>query len=218
MRCRLEGLVMTNDVENISLGKNSKIGENVILGEENKSCRGKKLILGDNAVIRSHTVVYLGNEIGDDFQTGHGVLIRENNKIGNKVSLGTHSVIERDNIIGNGVRIHTACFIPEYVIIEDEAWLGPRVTILNVLHPPCPKADECSKHVVIKKNAKIGGNVTIGPRVTIGQNALVGFGSVVTKDVPDDTVVSGNPAKPMKKVKELDCVIGEFKIPYEWES
>jgi acetyltransferase-like isoleucine patch superfamily enzyme len=209
---------MVVENENIILGKNPMIGEHVLLGEENAGCKGKRLQIGDNAVIRSHSVLYLGNEIGDDFQTGHGVLIRENNKIGNKVSVGTHSVIERDNVIGDGVRIHTGCFIPEYLIIEDKAWLGPRVTILNVLHPPCPKADECSKHVIIKKNAKIGGNVTIGPRVTIGQNSLIGFGSVVTKDVPDDTVVSGNPAKPMKKIKELKCVIGEFNTPYEWES
>ncbi len=214
---RFEGLIMIKEVDNVILGRNPKIGECVILGEANPGCAGKKLTIGDNATIRSHSVIYLGNEIGDDFQTGHGVLIRENNRIGNKVSIGTHSVIERDNILGNGVRIHTACYIPEYVKIEDKAWLGPRVTILNVLHPPCPKADECSKHVVIKRNAKIGGNVTIGPRVTIGENSLIGCGSVVTKDVPGDTVAFGNPAKSLKKIEELDCILGEFETPYEWE-
>ena len=204
-------------MKNVIIGNNARIGEYVLLGVEPRKPT-RKLQIGNNAVIRSHTVIYAGNKIGDNFQTGHGALIRENNVIGNNVSIGSHTVVERENIIEDDVRIHSHCFIPEFVIIKKKAWIGPRVTILNVLHPPCPRWEECAKNVVIEENAKIGGNVTILPRVKIGKNSLIGAGSVVTKDVPPDSVVAGNPARVIKKVKELECILGYYKTPYEWEE
>lgn len=199
------------------IGKNTVMGEHVVLGVQPKNPAGE-LIIGDNATIRSHTVIYAGNVIGDYFQTGHGVLIRENNRIGNNVSVGSHAVIERENMIEDDVRIHTGCFIPEFVIIKRGAWLGPRTTILNVLHPPCPKFEECAKSVVIEEHAKIGGNVTILPRVTIGKNALIGAGSVVTRDIPPESVAVGNPARVTKTIKDLECILGYYDTPYEWEE
>jgi len=199
------------------VGKNATIGEYVLLGVQPKKLTGE-LVIGDNAIIRSHTIIYAGNIIGNNFQTGHGALIRENNRIGDNVSVGSHTVVERENVIEDDVRIHTGCFIPEFVIIKRKAWLGPRTTILNVLHPPCPKFEECARSVVIEENAKIGGNVTILPRVTIGKNSLIGAGSVVTKDIPPDSVAMGNPARVTKSIKDLDCILGYYDTPYEWEK
>ena len=201
-----------------TLGANPNIGEYVELGICPEGRTPGQLVIGDNAVIRSHTVIYTSGTIGNNFQTGHGVLIREDNTIGNDVSIGSHTVVERENTIGNGVRIHSNCFIPEFVIIEEDVWIGPGVTILNVLHPPCPRFEDCARSVRIRKNAKIGGNVTIGPRVTIGENALVGMGSVVTEDIPDNAVAFGNPARVVKTIDQLTCVTGYFKVPYEWEG
>jgi acetyltransferase-like isoleucine patch superfamily enzyme len=205
--------------ENVILGNNVKIGNFVELGAlPTKSQPAQRLQIGDESYIRSHSVIYAGNKIGNKFQTGHGVMIRENNVIGDNVSVGTHSIIERDNIIGDGVRIHSNCFIPEFIEIQTKAWLGPGVTVLNVLHPPCPKFEECAKGTVIGTNAKIGGNVTLGPRIKIGDNSLIGFGSVVTKDVPDNAVAYGNPARVTKNLKDLKCILDYFETPYEWES
>jgi acetyltransferase-like isoleucine patch superfamily enzyme len=212
-----------NILDNVVLGKNVKVHEYVLLGvvptqsPVNPPSRGN-LVIGDDSTIRSHSVIYLGNGIGRNFQTGHGVLIRENNLIGKSVSVGTHSVIERENVIGDHVRIHSNCYVPEFVNIKKKAWLGPGVTILNVLHPPCPEWDKCALDNEIGENSKIGGNVTIGPRVNIGKNSLIGAGSVVLSDIPEDSVAVGNPAKVIKSVSELDCDMGLFKIPYEWEA
>jgi acetyltransferase-like isoleucine patch superfamily enzyme len=200
-----------------TLGANPFIDDYVALGVCPPGRVFSKLIIGDNAVIRSHSVIYAGTKIGKDFQTGHGVLIREENIIGDSVSVGSHTVIERENRIGNAVRIHSNCFIPEFTIIEDKVWIGPCVTILNILHPPCPRFEDCARSVHIKKNAKIGGNVTVGPRVTIGQNSLIGMGSVVTADIPDNVLAFGNPARVVKPITELTCELGYFKVAYEWE-
>lgn len=203
--------------KSLVIGRNYDIGNYVCLGEDPVTL-GASLIIGENAKIRSHSVIYRGSTIGNNFQTGHGVLIREGNTIGDNVSIGSHSVLECKNIIGSNVRIHSNCFVPEYVVIEDGVWVGPSVTILNTLHPPCPKFEECAKGVIIKRGAKIGGNVTLGPKVKIGEGALIGFGSVVVSDIPDKTVAVGNPARVIKNKSELKCRMDYFTRPYIWEE
>ena len=205
--------------ENAEIGKDSKIHEFVIVGikpTRNES-ENIKTLIGNNALIRSHSVIYAGNVIGDNFQTGHGVIIRENNKIGNNVSIGSNSVIERDSLIGNNVRLHSNVFIPEYTTIRNNAWIGPNVVMSNALHPLCEKTKECMKGPTIEEGVKIGANSTILPYVIIGKNSVVGAGSVVTKDVPDNVVVVGNPARILKKVSELKCPFNKMERPYEVE-
>ena len=160
-------------------------------------------MVGTGAVIRSHTVIYAGNVIGNNFQTGHGVMIRESNEIGDDVSVGTGSVVEHHVKIGNAVRVHSQVFIPEFSTLEDGCWLGPNVVLTNAKYPLSRGVKEHLVGPVIKKRAKVGANSTLLPGVVIGADALVGAGSVVTKDVPDRTVVAGNPAKVIGNIGEL---------------
>jgi acetyltransferase-like isoleucine patch superfamily enzyme len=160
-------------------------------------------VIGDNAYIRSYTVVYAGNVIGDSFTTGHHVMIRELNNIGDNVSIGTNSVVEHHIEIHNGVRVHSNVFIPEFSVLEEESWLDPNVVITNAVYPRSLNVKESLKGVVIKRKAKIGANATILPGITIGENALVGAGAVVTKDVPPGKVLIGNPAKVINDISNL---------------
>lgn len=159
--------------------------------------------IGDNALIRSHSVIYAGNRIGRNFQTGHGVMVRELNQIGDNVSVGTHSIIEHHVMIGNGVRIHSNVFIPEYCILEDECWIGPAVVMTNANYPRSKNVKENLKGAIIEKGAKIGAGAVLLPGVRIGKNALIGSGAVVTRDVEENGVVVGNPARLINHVTNI---------------
>ncbi len=189
----------------VKTGKNCEIGSYSIIGFPPKGKKDGDLetIMGDNAIVRSHTVIYAGNEIGNNFQTGHGAFLRELNKIGNNVSIGTHSIVEHHVIIEDNVRIHSQAFIPEYSILKKGCWIGPNVVLTNVKYPLSPRAKQELKGPIIEENAKIGANATILPGVTIGKNSIVGAGSVVTKHVPPNCVVAGNPAKVINKIDNL---------------
>ena len=137
---------------NVKLGKNCIIEDFVIIGAPPKdSFAGEtETIIGDDSIIRSHTVIYAGNRIGNNFQTGNKANIRELNEIGNNVSVGTLSVVEHHVKIGNGVRIHTQVFVPEFTILEDESWLGPNVVITNAKYPKSPSTKKSWKDLISK--------------------------------------------------------------------
>ena len=190
---------------NVALGEDSVVEDFCILGSPPRGCDDGELPLriGDEALIRSHTVIYAGNTIGRNFQTGNKVNIRESNTIGDNVSVGTLSVIEHHVTIGNDVRIHTQAFIPEFSVLEDGCWIGPNVVLTNAKYPQSLGAKEQLSGPVVRKCAKIGANATLLPGVVVGENALVGAGSVVTHDVAPGTVVAGNPARLIRQTSEL---------------
>jgi acetyltransferase-like isoleucine patch superfamily enzyme len=193
--------IQNNIHESTKIGDNPKIEEYVIIK--------KDTTIGNNPTIRSHTVIYHNNIIGNDFQTGHNVNIRENNKIGNNVSIGTKTTVEHNITIEDDVRIHSNAFIPEFSILRKGCWIGPCATLTNARYPKSEFTKNNLEGVEIKENAKIGANATILPGITIGKNSIVGAGSVVTKDIPDNIVVAGNPAKEIKKVDELNYKEGK---------
>lgn len=209
---------------NVILGQDVEIGDYSVIGQPP---RGKKygeleLIIGDFAVIGPLNVIYAGSKFGKYLKTGSHVYIREDNILGDDVSIGSGAKLENGHRIGNNVSIHTAAILGEYSVIEDDVWIAPNVIFLNDLHPPCAryrkKDQKCVGAPYIKQGAKIGARSIIMPGVTIGKNSLVAAGSLVLKNVPDDVVVMGNPAKIIKKVEDLKCVQDHFKRPYAWEK
>jgi acetyltransferase-like isoleucine patch superfamily enzyme len=191
--------------ENVVVGQGSLVEDYCIVGAPPRGAREGELhtTIGEGAVIRSHTVIYAGNVIGRNFQTGNKVNIRESNRIGDNVSVGTMSVIEHHVEIADNVRIHTQVFIPEFSVLEEGCWIGPHVVFTNAKYPLSPGVKDRLKGPVIRKGAKIGANATLLPGVVIGENAIVGAGAVVVRDVLPGTVVAGNPARVIRQVAEL---------------
>lgn len=200
----------------VQLGKDTTVGNFCEIGVLPRGRVAGELTthIGDNSNIRSHSIIYAGNQIGTHFQTGHTVLLRELNTIGNHVSVGSHTVIEHHVEIGDRVRIHGQVFIPEYSVLEEGCWIGPNVVLTNAPHPRCPNVKACLRGPIIRRGAKIGANATLLPGVEIGEMALVGAGAVVNKDVPAGAVVVGNPAKVVKHVSELGCPYENFEGNY----
>lgn len=187
---------------NVVLGNGVIIEDFCIIGAPSRNNSGTKTIIGANSVIRSHTVIYEGNNIGSNFQTGNKTNIRENNHIGNDVSIGTLSVIEHSTKIGNKVRIHSQSFIPEYSVLEDECWIGPNVTLTNAKYPNSPNAKNTLIGPVIKNKAIIGAHSVILPGITIETHTLIGAGSVVCKNTKAFSIYMGNPAQYIKSIND----------------
>jgi acetyltransferase-like isoleucine patch superfamily enzyme len=119
--------------------------------------------------------------------------------IGNDCMIGSYVEIQPDVKIGNKVSIQSHSFLCSLVTIEEGVFVGHGVMTINDVNPPSGDSKKW-KPTLIKKNAVIGSNATLMP-VVIGENSVVGAGSVVTKDVADNVVVAGNPAKVIKELK-----------------
>lgn len=114
--------------------------------------------------------------------------------IGENCNINCNVFIENKVVIGNNVTIKPGVQVWDGITVEDDVMIGPNATFTNDLYPKSKNTNFILKETFIRKGASIGGNATILPGITIGENALIGAGSVVTKNVPANTVWYGNPA------------------------
>lgn len=166
------------------------------------------MTVGCNARLRSGTVVYGGCRIGDRFQTGHHVVVREDCVIGDDVSIWSNTVVDYSCRIGDRVKIHANCYVAQYTELLEDAFLAPGVTIANDLYPGQVESAAMMSGPRIGAGAQLGVNVTVLPYVRIGDRCLVGAGSVVTRDLPPGTVAYGNPARVRGLVDQLADIGG----------
>ncbi|MDR3113754.1 MAG: N-acetyltransferase [Endomicrobium sp.] len=133
--------------------------------------------------------------IGKDTKIWQFCVILPGAIIGDNCNICSHCFIENKVIIGNNVTIKCGVQVWDGITIEDNVFIGPNVTFANDKHPKSCNKNWKLDGITVKKGAAIGANSTILPGITIGENAMVGAGAVVTKDVPADSVVVGNPSK-----------------------
>ena len=163
-------------------------------------CISEDVRLGADVKLSKFINLY-GCEVGDETKIGAFVEIQKNARVGRRCKISSHT------------------FICEGVTIEDNVFIGHGVTFVNDAYPRATttagelqsEADWKVEPTHIRKGASIGSGATILCSVTVGENAIVGAGSVVTKDVPPDVIVAGNPAKILRSIHVQNSVGGISK-------
>ncbi|NLA70358.1 MAG: N-acetyltransferase [Clostridiales bacterium] len=153
-----------------------------------------------------------GVEIGEDTKIWYFCHVQKGAKIGKKCSFGQNVNVANNVVIGDNVKIQNNVSVYEGVTLEDGVFCGPSCVFTNDLTPRAkyPKGSENFVKTLVKEGASIGANATVVCGHTVGKCSMVAAGAVVTKDVPDYTLVAGVPAKPIAKLDELGNIIERF--------
>jgi len=151
--------------------------------------------------------------IAPDVRLGQGVKLSKfinlyGCQIGDETKIGAFVEIQKNASVGRRCKVSSHTFVCEGVTIEDNVFIGHGVTFINDFYPRATaegghlqtEQDWKVEKTVVKRGASIGSGVTILANVTIGENAIVGAGSMVTRDVPPNTIVAGNPAKILRSI------------------
>jgi len=155
-------------------------------------------------------VNYIGRnvKVGRNVKIWHFTYIGDNTVIGDNVMIGSLCHIDYNVRIGNNVRIEGSCYIPPLTVIGDNVFIGPSTVFTNDPYPPSRRL----KGVIVEDDVVIGARSVIKAGVRLGKGCVIAMGSVVTRDVPPNTVVLGNPAKPVYSREEYE------RKRREWEE
>lgn len=139
-------------------------------------------------------------DIGTETVIWQFSIILKNAKIGKKCNINCHTFIENDVILGNNVTVKSGVYLWDGITVEDNVFIGPNVTFTNDKYPRSKKYPSVCQRTILKKGASIGANSTILGGLVVGENALIGAGSVVTKNIPQNELWLGNPARFIRKL------------------
>jgi UDP-3-O-[3-hydroxymyristoyl] glucosamine N-acyltransferase len=172
----------------------------------------KNVVLGEDSLIRSGTVIYEGVYSKSKLVTGHKVTIRENTEIGHNLQVGTLSDIQGDCIIGDYVRMHSNVHIGKKSLINNFVWIFPYVVLTNDPHPP----SEVMNGVVLEEYSVICTMSVVLPGVTIKKGCLVGAGSAINCRTEEHMLYSGNPSRKICPTSKIRLKDGTKRRAYPW--
>ena len=198
--------------DNVVIGDRVRVGAYCELGIATPLGDGSPLCIGDDAMIRSHSVFYEASSFAPGLVTGHHVTVRENTRAGCAFQIGTLCEIQGDCEIGNYVRFQSNVFVGKKTRIGDYVWILPYVVLANDPTPPSNQLIGC----VIEDFAALSAGSVILPGVTVSQHALVAAAACVTKDVPPGKVVAGVPARVMGDAHSIIRRDGSGEPAYPW--
>lgn len=190
----------------VRLGAGGEIAPSATIGMPTlrEGCGGP-VIIGRRARLLPGAIVYENVRIGEEPIIAHYAVIREETVIGDRFRMWVHAVIDYGCQIGHDVKLHCGVYLAQGTVLEDEVFMGPGSVTTNDRHPGSSHGKACFQGPVIRRGAQIGARAVILPGITVGVRALVGAGSVVTKDVPPEAVVVGNPARVIKMIQDIPC-------------
>jgi acetyltransferase-like isoleucine patch superfamily enzyme len=189
-----------SNVTRTRIGQNCEIASSVELLSPDADERAARI--GDGATIRSGTIIYPDVRIGRNLTTGHNAIIREDTTVGHDVIVGTNTVVDGTCTVGDWVSMQTGVYVPPETEIGDSVFLGPHAVLTNDPYPL--RTDVGLSGPTLERHASVGANATVLPDVTVGERAFVAAGSVVTEDVPPETLAAGVPAEHHSLPENLD--------------
>ena len=203
--------------DNVIIGDNSFICNDCIIGEpladyySEKEYHNPPTIIGEGALIRSHTIIYADSIFGSNFSTGHRVTIREKSKFGNNCRLGTVTDIQGYVEFGDNCWLHSNVHIGQQSKIGNFVFIYPYVVLTN---DPTPPSNICIGSEIGDFSQIAVGTVLL-PATKIGKHCLVGAQSLVGGIYEDYSLIIGNPGKRIKDVRELKSKdTGESHYPW----
>lgn len=150
---------------------------------------------GDTVFIHPQAIVETGAQIGARSRIWAFAHVLSRAVIGNDCNICDHTFIENDVVLGDRVTVKCGVYLWDGIVIEDDVFIGPNATFTNDKFPRSKHYPEAFEQTFVRRGASIGANATILPGVEIGPGAMVGAGAVVTRSVPTNAIVVGNPGK-----------------------
>jgi acetyltransferase-like isoleucine patch superfamily enzyme len=198
--------------DNVVLGENARVESYCELGIPTPLGSGAPLVIGDNCLIRSHSIFYESSTFGANLTTGHHVVARENILAGCSFQIGSYSELQGDSSIGDYVRFQSNIFVGKMTKIGNFVWVFPYVIFTNDPTPP--------SNTLVGSNignfAAIGAGSIILPGVSVGQNSFLAASSCLTRDLPDGMFAMGSPAKIKGRASEIKLPNSSGESAYPW--
>lgn len=198
------------------IGNNVRIDDNAVIGKRpmkaslsilKRETDLKPTVIGDNCLIGTNTIIYIGSNIAHHVLIADLASIRENTNIGEYTIIGRGVTVENHVSIGKCCKLESNCYITAYSQLEDYVFIAPNVVTSNDNY--LGRTEERFKHfkgITVKRGGRLGAGVIVLPGKVIGEDALVAAGSVVTKNVPARKVVMGTPIQVIRDVPKEQLI------------